>query len=109
VYENFSHGVFSNWMIFLFLFPLLGGVLPTLALLGLGERLWLPDRAVRNLWNCGVATLTVGSSVAGVLEIYGTTSDYLPVYGIVGGILVIAGALTYGLRRAVLLKKSPEP
>ena len=32
IYEHFSHGVYSNYMIFAFLFPLLGLFLPNLLL-----------------------------------------------------------------------------
>lgn len=45
------------------------------------------------MWHAGMATLTVGSAVTGVVEIYGTDCPYLPVYYIVGGVLCAGGAL----------------
>ncbi len=94
VYEQFSHGVYSSYMICLFLFPLLGGVLPY-ALLGLVNNLRFPSRASMNLYNFGIATLTVGSCLKGVLDIYGTTSDYMPVYWIAGAVLIALGIVVY--------------
>lgn len=94
VYEHFSHGVYSDYMIFLFLFPLAGGVLP-FTLIWLIDRMQFPGRISLNLYNSGIATLSVGSCFKGVLEIYGTTSFYMPVYWIAGTVLAAAGAAVY--------------
>lgn len=93
VYEHFSHGVYSNFMIWLFLFPLVLGALPFAAV----KLLHLPTPAyfAENTYNSGVATLTVGSCLAGVFEIYGAPSAYVRWYWIVGGILVIVGLAAY--------------
>lgn len=94
VYEQFSHGVFSWHMAFLFVFPLIGGALPyTVAaiLRGVPE----PGSLTSCLWNSGIAALTVGSCVQGVLEIYGTTSPYLPLFYVVGGVFCASGAAAY--------------
>ena len=93
VYERFSHGVYSGYMVYLFLFPLLGGALPYAAVLFLGAR--PPQRLAANLFNAGIATLAVGSAMEGVLEIYGTDSSYLCVYWWVGISLAALGALAY--------------
>ena len=45
-----------------------------------------------NLYNAGVATLTIGSLVYGILEIYGTTNSKVIVYFIVGVFLLILGS-----------------
>ena len=92
VYEHFSHGVFSWHMAFAFLIPLLGGVIPLLPVL---------RRANATLWRCGILTLTVGSLVQGVLEIYGTTNRLCGLYGIAGGILLALslGALLPGKKK----------
>ena len=47
-----------------------------------------------NLFCSGVATLTMGSIATGVVEIFGTTNRLLKYYIIVGGILLIIGAIT---------------
>lgn len=90
VYETFSHDVISLWMVLLFLFPLLGGVLPAVVFL---KRNRAPQAMPLALWRSGVAALGMGSCIRGVLEIYGTTSAYQSVYWIAGGGLLAAGAL----------------
>lgn len=76
IYEHFSHGVFSGYMVFAFLIPLLAGI----------TRLLPPFRKRGGLfWSCGTLTLTVGSLLRGALDIYGTTSCLCWVYGAVGG------------------------
>jgi len=97
IYEYFSHSVYSGYMIGLFLFPLLLGALPALILNGRGRPAVPP--ACRSLWSSGVATLTAGSCMTGILEIYGTGSGYLIVYWIAGLALLAAGAALYFLRR----------
>jgi len=81
-------------MVYLFLFPLVGGVLPYGALWLTGGR-YYPGGFATGLYNCGIATLTVGSCMQGVLEIYGTTSIYMPVYWIAGCALTFAGLLAF--------------
>lgn len=93
VYERFSHGVYSDYMVYLFLFPLLGGALPYGAMLLLGAP--PPPRLAANLFNAGIATLTVGSLMAGVLEIYGTDSPHLSIYWWAGAALTALGASAY--------------
>lgn len=95
VYEHYSHGVISWYMVLLFLYPLAGGLLPFLAI-SQSSRLPGPARISRNLYHGGLATLCMGSCIAGVLEIYGTSSPYLAVYWVVGCVLTgVAVALYY--------------
>lgn len=93
IYESFSHGVYSPYMLCLGLFPLLGGVLPLLIL----HKLKFPEpyAPVRGAYNAGIATLTVGSCLTGVFEIYGSVSPLTSVYWYVGGILMLIGAGLY--------------
>ncbi len=97
VYEQFSHHVYSNYMIFLFLFPLVGGVLPY-GILGTMRNVRAPSRFAINAYNSGIAALTVGSAMKGALDIYGTASDYILVYWIAGTVLVLAGILRAAIR-----------
>lgn len=94
VYEHYSHEVYSGNMIYAFVFPLAGGVLPfsVMSLLGRGR---VPGRLPLNLYNAGIATLTIGSIMEGVLEIYGTTNDILKIYWIAGIGLVGISLLLY--------------
>ncbi|MGN1155040.1 MAG: hypothetical protein ACI4TK_02575 [Agathobacter sp.] len=98
VYEMFSYGVYSYYMLYAFVFPLIGGVLPflLLAIYGDSERfskIKTPTALSRGLYHCGIATLTVGSVICGVLEIYGTTSYLTKYYWIVGVTLILTGLL----------------
>jgi hypothetical protein len=91
VYELFSHEVWSCFMIGAFVLPLLLGALPFFLLRKSGKP--FPGRAA-DLIHAGVAALTVGSLVQGVLEIYGTTNPLTAVYWIAGAALTAAGWLT---------------
>ena len=93
VYELYSHEIYSNYMIYAFLFPLMGGTLVFLSLLVF--RLRLPKRLSQNLYHAGIAALTVGCILEGVVEIYGTTNDLIRIYFIVGTALVAAGVIAY--------------
>jgi len=90
VYELFSHRVYSPWMIFAFLIPFTGGVLPCTAL-WMVPRIPRPGVWSRRLWNSGVAVLTAGSLFRGILEIYGTTNRLEAVYWTAGAALAVAG------------------
>lgn len=89
VYEHFSHGVVSWWMVGLCGYPLVLGLLPALACV-LAHREVTP--LARQLWACGVMTLAVGSCLRGVVEIYGTTSGLIWPYLPVGLMLLVCGA-----------------
>ncbi len=94
VYEHFSHGVNSNAMIFLFAYPLAGGVL-AFGLLGLIKKAPFPGRVSYNLYNSSIAALAAGSCFAGVLEIYGISSDLVTVYWVTGVILIVLSVIFY--------------
>lgn len=95
VYEHFSHSVYSPWMVCLFLWPLVLGGVP-FALLRL-DRDPRAGEAARSLWCCGVGTLTAGSLITGVMEIFGGKSEYSPVYWTAGGVLLLAAAAAFFL------------
>lgn len=93
VYEKFSHGVYSYYMLYAFAVPLVLGALP-LFIMGLfGKK--QPCRFALNAWNSGIAALTVGSIFMGVLEIYGTTNRLVYVYPIAAGALLLAGIIAF--------------
>jgi len=96
IYEIFGHGVYSGYMIYAFMLPLLLCVIPG-ALMILFDKPALPE-IPRHLWNYAVATLTVGCILKGVLEIYGTTNRHLIIYPILAGILALAGAFVFFAR-----------
>ena len=95
VYEAFGHGVYSYGMIYAFAFPLVMGVLPLYLIDVL--RAPYPGKTLRELWHAGIAALTVGSIVTGILEIYGTTNPLTIVYWILGAVFLAAGAAGYAV------------
>ena len=105
VYEHFSHGVRSNAMIFLFAYPLVGGAL-VFGLLGLIKKAHFPGRVSFNLYNSGIAALAAGSCFAGVLEIYGTTSNLVSVYWVAGIILTAGGVVLYLVSLAIRISNA---
>lgn len=94
IYEMFSHEVYSFYMVYAFTFPLVGGTLP-FCILGFVNAKKYPCTGTRNLYHSGIATLTVGSFLQGVLDIYGTTNALINYYWIVGGVLLIVSVITY--------------
>lgn len=90
IYEQFSHNIYSSYMIYAFAIPLVGGTLPflTLTFLNIKKEICYTARA---LWHCGTATLTVGSIFTGVIEIFGSISSYSRIYAIAGIVLCLSG------------------
>lgn len=91
IYEYFSHGVYSSYMMFAFLIPFIGLFIPSLL-----NNLILKRNITDNVtlpWKCGIATLTVGSIYKGVLEIYGTSGTFEQVYLIIGSLLCIIATI----------------
>ncbi len=94
IYELFSHEVYSYFMIYAFAFPLVGGTL-TFFILGFYFTKKLPKPFSLSLYHCGISTLTVGSIIKGVLDIYGTTNHLANYYWIVGFVLLFAGIISF--------------
>ena len=93
VYEYFSHEVYSYFMLYAFIFPLVGGTLLLFAMAY--YRVPTPNRVSRSLYHAGIATLTIGSFFEGALEIYGTTNRLVSVYWILGTLLILIGLVLY--------------
>lgn len=96
VYEFFSHGVWSGFMVYAFLFPLLLGALPFSILSLTGNT--MPAAWALNFWHAGTATLTVGSLFEGALEIFGTTNHLTLLYWVVGAVMLICALLLHLIR-----------
>jgi len=93
VYEVFSHGVYSFYMLYAFAFPLVGGTLPFWVL---ARSSWgRPGVWSSRLYHSGIATLTVGSVIRGILDIYGTTNRLSVVYLVAGVLLVVMGGILF--------------
>lgn len=101
VYNHFSHGVHSDYMTYLFVWPLSLGVVQKLIRLAF-PGLPGPSENSSDLWNAGLAACIVSSALLGIFEIAGTSSIY-PVWMMRAGfIMLAAGAVLYiagGFRR----------
>lgn len=95
VYEYFSHEVYSYFMMYTFIFPLVGGALPFWGLAFCS--LPLPGRISCNLYHSGIAALTISGLFEGVLKIYGTTNRLALVYWILGAVEFLGGLILYGI------------
>lgn len=91
-YAQFGHGVESNYMTYMFLYPLVIGVLSVI----------INKNNVKisnSLFKCGIITLTLGSFLQGVFEIAGTATDFQSLYYVVGSILIFAGIISLILKK----------
>lgn len=81
VYELFSFGVYSIFMIGLPAIPFLLGVMPCM----------IANEDMGRFYNDGVLLLMAGSALLGILEIYGTSSAYPLLMISLGGLLLLGG------------------
>ena len=96
VYEVFSHGVYSYYMIYAFAFPLILGTLPFLLLSFIGNRAKsFPGSVARCFYHSAIIVMTVRSIMTGILEIYGTTNQLLSIYWFAGAGLLLAAIISY--------------
>lgn len=103
VYSMFSHGVNSSYMYLMFLYPLIGGTVSYLIFDILVSNFnYKKFRLYFNIYNSGIAVLTVGSLLHGIMEIAGTSSPYLIYYTIVGWLAVGFGVVNIFIK--VLIK-----
>lgn len=93
IYDQFSHGVRSPYMTFLFAWPLLLGVVPVL-LVNIIHALPKPGYATRAIWRAAVSTCTMSSLLRGVFEIAGTSSP-LQTFLMILGIAELGTALLW--------------
>lgn len=91
VYGIFGHGVSSASMSYMFLYPMVAGLVSVsiFRFFALREHAAFPYRLFRNLLGSGIATLTVGGFLTGIFEIAGTSSPYMIGYRVTGWLLVI--------------------
>lgn len=104
VYEHFSFGVYSPFMVFSFAFPAVCGLLPNLIFILLPPK-YCTCRIFIWLYRCGIATLTIGSIIRGVLDIYGTTNALTQVYWWIGFGLLLIGVTGSGAHLLIMVMK----
>lgn len=88
IYEHFGFGVYSPFMIYAFLVPLVLGAIPSAFLSSRRNPPVIRDTG-RRLWHNAIAMYTLGSLFTGVVQIYGTTSAWSYVYVIIGIIFTV--------------------
>lgn len=97
VYALFGHGVRSDSMDFMFLYPLLGGTLvfliTALVLPCLPKKLHGISRIGYNFYNSGIASLTSTGMLTGIMEIAGTSSKWIQYIETAGIVLLIIGII----------------
>ena len=102
VYAQFGHGVTSIYMTYMFLIPFLLGIVVNLGI-GLIDRLPIPYGTIRNFYNSGIATLIAGSCVKGIIDIAGSSTIFIPVFFVVGIVMVMIAIIKYTIQ--VKIKK----
>ena len=107
IYGNFTHGVNSIYMTYLFAWPLIMGALVNLVFMVI-KKLPRPGSFSVNLYNSGVSALTVSSLLRGIFEIAGTAC-YLQTYLYnVGRLFVLAGVVVYVVSSLSLLWQNTD-
>lgn len=89
IYSLFSHGVSSLSMNLMFLYPFVGGVVVYYILGYLFKSKKYDMIILFNIYNSGIAILTVGSLLKGIMDIAGTSSLYIKYYLIIGILFII--------------------
>ena len=91
VYEHYSFGVWSGYMVYAFAYPFAAG----LFLLFMSMKGKRPGGMFLAMLHSAAVTFGVGSAAAGVVAIYGTENRLLKVYPIAGGVLLLAAIAAY--------------
>ncbi len=101
VYSIFSHGVGSLYMKLAFLFPLVLGVfISLLYTFGPGE-----GRLASDFRQMGIVSLSIGSILHGVFDIYGSEAALVSVFFYAGAILVLVSFISYIFYRISYIEK----
>lgn len=86
IYAIFGHGVHAASMTWMFMYLLMGGTLFYLIIKYFLRRIpqYKGYRVFFNLYNSGIAALTVGSLFKGIIEIAGSSSVYTKIFFVFG-------------------------
>ena len=99
IYNHYGHGVTSNAMTYLFVYPLAGGTVFYMIIKMLFPLItgFTGYRMFFNLYNSGLAALMAGSLLTGIVEIAGTESVYIKFFYYTGGGMILAGFMVLGM------------
>ncbi len=87
IYAQFSRGVSSYYMTFLFAFPLILGVVVSVCVMLL-KKTNREYFLATHLYHTGVVAMTLSSLLRGIFDIAGTESLYQAILMIIGGVLI---------------------
>lgn len=99
IYEHFSFGVYSYYMIYAFAIPLIMGTLAfsvryiVRTRQARQETIICDNTSAELMWHAATATLTVGSILTGALAICGRPNSLVIVYPIAAALLIIAAVV----------------
>lgn len=93
IYEKYSHNVISYFMLCAFWIPLILGAIVSI-ILYIVQTKEIAKLQIQ-LYNAGIATLTIGSIIKGVLDIYGTTNWKVYIYLIVGIFFILSSFIKH--------------
>jgi hypothetical protein len=95
IYAIFAHGVSSEAMTWMFLYPLIGGSLFYSLILVFANCIvrFNGYRMFFNIYNSGIAILTFGSFLKGIIDIAGADSKHLIFYYVIGILFVVIGLI----------------
>ncbi|HEL9628678.1 hypothetical protein [Streptococcus suis] len=85
IYESLSYGEVSVFMHYMFCVPLIGGAV----LLGLLQLIPTLSRLSYNLWNSGVATITAGYLLRGIINLSGRSTTLDQPYWYIGAAFLV--------------------
>lgn len=94
VYEYFSHGVYSYYMIYAFAIPLVFGCGACKINMAIKPKYQLSPWSF-TMYCLTLATLTIWSIAKGALIIYGTDNELLMYYPIAAAVLLLASIIVY--------------
>lgn len=97
VYYKFSHEVYSDYLSYMFLIPLVFGTL-FYGVMTLCKSIPKLNRIAFNIYNSGIATLTVACMLKGILNIAMATSPYVIYFFIVGIAMLLVGLLIFAIQ-----------
>ncbi len=103
IYSIFSHNVTSNYMTYMFIYPLVTGIIVSIFILINKNISKLKSFYIgKSILNYGISIMVFRSFMKGVFEIAGTDSNYLTCYFYMGLILILVSSilLIYSLYEA---------
>ena len=95
IYYQFSHQVYSDYMTYLGLIPLVLGSLP--AFIFWRKNIPAPGYLSYHMYFSGVAALTMASCLKGIFDIAGNSSVYQTYFMYFGIAITLLGVLLYGI------------